>query len=413
MLDRRGSRRIGSGPGRRRAGAWLAGSWALLLFVLGWGCQQAEQRQCISGETRECTGAGDCPGAQSCNADGRSFGACACGVAISPAPADAPARECTLGDMQACVGAGGCAGTRSCSAAGSFSECICPPPPVSPGPLRLDVLGAPCTTDTDCGSDLFCWTESSQGLLGLPGGPAGGYCTARCQQDPECSALEQFGGCVTFAMNTPGLCFAGCFSQVAALGDDVKCRARNDVGCWSYSELFGLPQGTTSIQLGTQSVDRGVCFPKCDSDEDCPGRRCNRAYRVALCTDQPPPAPAGAIGAPCTGPSDCTGSVCRALEGGANACSATCVVGSPSNCGFGASAPERDAACVLPFEWEGGSNFGFGNIGLCAELCTVNSDCTQPGFVCEPSTMAGIVHGICNFHAPEQADAGTSDGGAQ
>ena len=317
-------------------------------------------------------------------------------------PEEVSPGKCTPGDVHACSGSGGCAGTQVCNTDGAgYAPCVCPMPPARPGPVRPDVMGAPCTADTDCGSNLFCWTESTASLAGLPGGPAGGYCTARCQQDTTCQALEQFAGCVTFALDTPGLCFAGCISEGPTEG---KCLGRSNLACWSIPELFG--QAKSQMFL-----DRGLCFPKCDSDEDCPGRRCNRASRVAVCSDDPPRPELGAIGDPCTASSDCTFGLCRDLGGGASACSASCVIGSPSSCGYGASATERDADCVLPFEWSGGTSFGVGDIGLCAETCSVSSDCKQPGFVCEGTFVGDAVKSYCNFHAPAQSDAGATDAG--
>lgn len=381
--------------------------WLLTLLAGITACKDSKPRQCIPGETQPCNGEASCRGTQTCKDDRSGFGVCVCGESVAPVSSDAPPPgECTPGDTKACAGPGGCAGTQVCSTEGtSFGVCVCPAPPPTPGPPRPDVVGAPCTADTDCGSNLFCWTESTLGLDGLPGGPAGGYCTARCQLDTTCTAIEQFAHCITFAADTPGLCFGGCVSEGPYAGE-VKCLGRSNLACWSIPELFGQPK-TADFR------DRGVCFPKCDSDEDCPGRRCNRAFRLAVCTDDPPRTEKAGIGDPCTGPDDCTFGICRDLGGGASACSATCSIGSPSACGYGASATERDAECLLPFEWSGGTSFGVGDIGLCAESCTDSSDCKQPGFVCDATFVGDDVRSYCTFHAPPgQSDAGTSDGGA-
>jgi len=391
---------------RRRRTGWNTLVAAALL--LGWGgaCKKSEPRQCIPGATRDCRGTEDCAGVETCQAGGKGFGACVCGQPIAPVTSTvAPAGECAPGDSRACSGPGGCAGAQVCTTDGTaFGACVCPQPAPSPGPVRDDVVGAPCTADTDCGSNLFCWTESTLGLAGLPGGPTGGYCTARCQLDTTCLAIEPFAHCFTFATDTPGLCFAGCISEGPAVGE-VKCLGRTNLACWSIPELFGQTK-TPMLR------DRGVCFPKCDSDEDCPGRRCNRSFRVAVCSDDPPRPESGAIGDACTGPDDCTFGLCRDLGGGASACSASCVVGSPSSCGYGASATQRDAECLLPFEWSGGSSFGVGDIGLCAESCTESSDCKQPGFVCEATFVGDDIRRYCTFHASAASDAGTADSGS-
>ena len=127
--------------------------WLAALLSLPCGCARAAdapiERLCITGETRLCTGEAGCRGAETCQADGQSFGGCDCGTTIAEATAAADA-----------------GGDRA----------------------RFNELGANCSSDRDCGPELMCWPASARSFAGRAGGAAGGYCTAPCETLDDCTA---------------------------------------------------------------------------------------------------------------------------------------------------------------------------------------------------------------------------------
>ena len=81
--------------------------------------------------------------------------------------------------------------------------------------------------------------------------------------------------------------------------------------------------------------------------------------------------------------------VIRDIDGrvdGVGTCTAHCVLGSLSGCGYGRDAASRDAACVVPVVAAGNFSEGPGDLGFCLELCDLDADCQQAdaGFGCRP-----------------------------
>ena len=332
----------------------LGGSWMA-------SCSDDEERACVPQETRLCAGVGRCEGVEACLPDGSGYGECDC---------SGPPRD----------GTGGTSGEDP----------------------RLSLVGRACTEDAQCGAGLTCFTSSSNAFLGA--GPGNGYCSLPCSEDAECAAVDDASECVVTIEGTPGLCFRSCLSLDPRSLAENKCLGRRDVVCQSQAflqlaEFTGLRQG-------------GWCFPQCGSDEDCPGRRCDLAR--GLCVDEAALTPGFALGERCESNDQCSGGSCIGLGGGESFCSAPCVFGQPTGCGFGLTASPRGAACIAPRIQGFLSSEGIGDMGFCAELCGEDAECAQAesrGWTCEESPDVQSLFnrpGLCD--GPEPGDAG-ADGG--
>jgi len=173
-------------------------------------CAEDTKPDCLLGETATCVGANGCAGTHVCEIPGR-FSACTCDDAAvaPPAPPDSSpvGFGCSAGETRACVGPSDCTGVSTCDGSGTFGPCRCPSTTLPPG-SRPNVLGAACRTNADCGTSLLCWAENETGPTGVEAGPAGGYCTARCQIQSNCAVFEQTSECIYFGdAGTFGLCF--------------------------------------------------------------------------------------------------------------------------------------------------------------------------------------------------------------
>ena len=62
------------------------------------------------------------------------------------------------------------------------------------------------------GTALRCW-EEDEGLLGVLGAPAGGYCTSFCLSSPDCAVFDAIAACVRFGAGETGFCVSGCLAQ--------------------------------------------------------------------------------------------------------------------------------------------------------------------------------------------------------
>jgi hypothetical protein len=235
------------------------------------------------------------------------------------------------------------------------------------------IVGARCASDGDCAGGAFCMTASGNDFLGQ-GGPAGGYCTFACNATAECTELDPSSVCSPVGPDDSSVCIRTCLSKEADPGE-AKCLNRTDVACESVV--------TQGIEPFTADRQLGFCAPRCGSDDECPaGRVCHR--QGGVCTDLP--APGAPVGSACGVDTDCDGRACEDQVDGVGVCTANCVLGSLSGCGFGGSAEPREAACVIPAISAGRFSEGPGDLGLCLELCDVDADClrTAEGFGCRP-----------------------------
>lgn len=332
---------------------------------------------CVPGQVRACSSVCGAPlsGYQVCAEDGRSYGECQCTPSFGTGPL-------FTGDRQ---------GRR-------LVRLFPPPrsaPPVAGPPLAGEVrVGAECITDRDCGFGLRCYDALSDSLGG--GGPAGGYCSLPCSTAADCANVDANSGCG--ALGGEPLCIRLC---EAGPSDPTapKCLGRDDLTCVSLLALGDEPPA------GARNL--GICAPRCGSDSDCGGRRCDLG--TGLCMDEV--AGGAPLGAACDSAAECASGVCGAPStAAARFCSAFCTLGVPG-CGFDGSEPKIGAACVLPIV----AGEGDGDRGLCLELCDTADDCLEPGSTCVAEPTSGRA-GVCVRPAlappPGTGEEGTSSIGA-
>jgi hypothetical protein len=293
---------------------------------------------------------------------------------------------CTPGETKPCQFEALCSGIATCARDGSaFGTCDC-------GALNADVvgiIGARCASDDDCAGGAFCSTASGNDFYGA-GGPAGGYCTFSCTEDVDCTDRDPLSTCSPVGPDGTSICIRTCLSKAPEPGE-AKCLNRPDVACESVV-VQQIEQFTAEPQLG-------FCVPRCGSDEECPsGRVCHR--QAGICADFP--APGAPVGSACSTSDDCDGRDCQDRVNGNGICTAPCVLGGLSGCGYGRNADVREAACVIPVAAAGNFSEGPGDLGFCLELCDVDADCQQAatGFVCRPLSagLAGFLgrRGACS-----------------
>ncbi len=239
----------------------------------------------------------------------------------------------------------------------------CPPSGGSGGSASEAIrpaLGAPCETDEECPTGALCLSDSDTGFFG--GGIPSGMCVAECSEDASRCEDFQHAVCVDTASEDGGAeayCFPACAYGVV---DADKCGQRTNIAC-------------DSLSLGE---DAGFCRPFCLSDEDCPGRACDRRLGVCMETSVVD----DDFGLPCSpdeNETGCTG-LCVSLSDDYAVCSHACVFGTIDSC---SSAGPTSALCA--FAAPGGS---IGDLGYCGELCDCNDDCSHPKSVCDPFTEA-------------------------
>jgi hypothetical protein len=294
--------------------------------------------------------------------------------------AGAPPSEggsCAPGETRECLFDRLCSGVQTCSADGAFGACDC-------GAATLvgsGSVGGRCGRDADCAEGGVCLLADSDLYLGQ-GGPAGGYCTFSCTgsgDTDDCPAHDPQSFCAPLGPDGSTYCIRTCLSQEPAPGE-AKCLNRPDLVCRSV-----VVDGVEPFNGMRQA---GYCKPQCGSDEDCPaGRVCHKQGGICTLT-QIGGAP---IGAACSLDSDCSGFACENRDDdGVGICTAECVLGSLSGCGYGRVPESRNAGCITPLVAAGRFAEGPGDTGLCRELCDVAEDCVRAseGWTCTPINAA-------------------------
>lgn len=342
-----------------------------------------------NGADRELTSAAGAAGAGSTDAGIANAGAGPAGAggsagagpatatAADAGTAEAPPTTCAAGDTRECSFDLLCTGVQTCGENGTFGTCACSTAALLGG----GIVGARCASDGDCAGGATCLRAEGNDYLGA-GGPAGGYCTFSCTTEADdCPARDPESFCAPLGPDASGYCIRTCQSQDPVAGE-AKCLNRNDVACISVA--------ADGVELFNGQRQPGYCRPLCGSDAECPaGRVCHAQGHI--CTDaQIGGAP---IGASCTLDSECSGYSCEDRDSeGIGVCTATCVLGSLSGCGYGREPSSRDAACLTPVVAQGRFSEGVGDLGLCRELCDVAADCEQAGegWACAPITPAAV-----------------------
>jgi hypothetical protein len=230
-------------------------------------------------------------------------------------------------------------------------------------------LGLECAKDGDCGMDGKCVQVTDNDAI-LGGGPAGGYCSKPCQDDAECPGK---GSSCLLNDKGVGECFLGCtFGDPALMFlndplDPAKCHGREDLRC-------------QELQNGSQ-----VCLPTCGSDSQCDGRVCDP--RLALCVDTPSVGKAiGEVCDPMAMVEECAGS-CIGIQGGKAMCTSPCVMAGEIETSFDCGGVDKGICLYSP------SGTGAGDLGFCAESCTVQDQCQTPNFFCFNINV--MSNGVC------------------
>jgi hypothetical protein len=292
---------------------------------------------------------------------------------FNPLPRPPANGGCTPGETQPCLRDQLCMGVAHCAQDGTaFGECVCEATPS----FGSGVVGRSCETDAEC-SGGHCLRADGNDYLGA-GGPAGGYCSFTCVNTTDCTPHDPQSRCVPLGPDSTSYCIRTCLSKDAETGE-AKCLNRSNLVCVSVAA-----DGIEALAVDRQE---GYCAPRCGHDGECPlGRVCHR--QAGICTDiRSPGAP---IGSSCTLDTNCDGRACEDRSDGVGVCTAECVLGSLSGCGYARDEAKRKAACITPLVAAGRFSEGPGDLGLCRELCDVDSDCLQAaaGFVCRPVNAA-------------------------
>jgi hypothetical protein len=168
-------------------------------------------------------------------------------------------------------------------------------------------------------------------------------------------------------------CLLGCIFGDPALmylDDDLdpnKCHGRDDLRC----------QG---LQDGSE-----VCLPTCGSDDQCDGRSCDP--RFAVCVDTPNTGKG--LGEKCDTMAmmtDCAGT-CIGITGGKSMCTSPCAMGGSATDTFDCGGPDKGVCLYSP------SGTGVGDVGFCAQSCTIQDQCQLPDFACFNINLPN--NGVC------------------
>lgn len=368
-----------------------ARAFALVAFAVV-ACSEAEpDAPPAASQQGGTSGAPETPGAGTGGASGAPGSA---GVEPDAAAPVAPVATCTPGEVRECQRDLLCTGAETCAADGlGFGPCECGAVPLEGGP---GVVGARCQADADCAGGALCLRADEDIYLGR-GGIAGGYCSFACSATADCESVDPESRCVPLGPDGSNYCIRTCLSKDPEPGE-AKCLNRPDLACVSVAS-----DPRSGIPFTAERQD-GYCAPRCGSDEECPsGRICHR--QSGLCTTfASPGAPPGSR---CTLDADCDGQMCEDRIGIVGVCTATCVLGALSGCGYGADASPRDVACLTPLVVVNRFSEGAGDLGLCRELCDVDADCLRAdnGSTCQPLTAEASAFfgrsGACGPSDPE------------
>jgi hypothetical protein len=247
-----------------------------------------------------------------------------------------------------------------------------PPDASSPdGGTPVQPIGLACTSDSPCLDTLVCLGSAGH-TLSEPV-PPGGYCTKACTADTDCGADT---ACVPFDPTNADSLFC---APTCTLGDSAACGNRADVACWSRDVIDG--------QSGR------VCLPTCNNSDQCPsGTVCDGVTNLCSKTAQ---GGGTNLGTPCdpAAANTCADGMCMDLGapyGGV--CTAYCRRGTFPQCNStidtgvcGWVATDSEAA-------------GPADIGLCAQKCRCDADCSLSTLHCvaHPDLAGTAYPGLCS-----------------
>ncbi len=271
------------------------------------------------------------------------------------------------------------------------------PPDDGGSPEPTPTVGLPCELDDECGGGVCLTSDGNP--LGIPGGPANGYCSASCDATTSC---ERGAVCLALFPES-GLCFLGC-----SPADGNACHGRDTLECTvpnGSQNGFCQPRCNSDDDCGERVCDpgpNGLCIDPCTSDDECESGDCDES--TGHCIPGPPctldadcgdricnvetdtcaRAPSVPAGGACLEDADCPGDVCLPITRGApqptpGFCSSLCA----SQTSIGCELYGTDSFCLLGSGQQG--------LGFCVGLCNVAADCAIPGFRCV--SIGGNVNG--------------------
>jgi MYXO-CTERM domain-containing protein len=197
-------------------------------------------------------------------------------------------------------------------------------------------------------------------------------CTVSCADNgqADCNRVDTGSLCAMDGNGAFAYCYEACTFGASA-GDAAKCHDRVDFAC-----------------TPPQTIGGGFCTPMCRGDIDCPGRVCDPA--TGLCANAVSGnLPVGTACDPSASTSSCIG-ICAMLGTGMptmdnSFCTSSCTLGRAGTCGQSPTATgPQPVGCVFKFA----SNSTDGDLGDCGQLCSCDSDCSNPGFVCHVNPLA-------------------------
>jgi hypothetical protein len=259
-------------------------------------------------------------------------------------------------------------------------------------------LGGPCAGDADCDSGLVCITAESTIFGG--GGPPHGLCTAACDGDAVCTAIDPTSYCIPFdEEGTVAYCLQTCTTGEAGV---PKCQSRSDFACALLGLLPTTVECTTSDECTDTQLcdeDAGVCgdivtgcLPMCGGDYDCEsGQYCD--YLTGACvTGEAEGLPFGAECDPNAATNPCAG-FCQFLdeEGTAGVCAGFCAIkDTPTGCGWNGTGT-AEAACLFGTRLSPPDDLALGDLAICGSLCDCNDDCEVSVQRCVDESAEGLI----------------------
>lgn len=287
----------------------------------------------------------------------------------TPRPRNTTAVEPNQGNSGGSGGIGGAAGSAGTEQAGTAGI-----PIVSFGPL-----GTTCSDAVSCAERLHCFAAAGSDFPTY--GPAGGYCSKRCTDHSDCSAIDEGAFCVDLFLGDDQVPARIC-APSCKLGDRNACGQRADLACWPIED--------TSVV-----APRRACLPTCNHDDLCPAGTVCDGY-VNLCASTAPGGgkPLGSACNPAATSNLCGEGFCLELFGG-GVCSAYCRRGTFPQCGNTAG---ENSICGWVFP--GDEDAGLADIGMCASTCACDADCVTGTRCVLHGDRHGMTHpGICTVGA--------------